>query len=112
MHESNETRTYFVSVCQGLPLLAGHFYPFYLVSFRPLGLVARNEFKVRLADLEAYLLEKLAGADSDILEARTARRNIRQRPRRAEWADVGHAMCVSAARARKLMLCEKGGEPN
>eukprot|EP00913_Durusdinium_trenchii_P009484 g8914.t1 len=28
----------------------------------------QNEFKVRLADLEAYLLEKLAGADSDILE--------------------------------------------
>ncbi len=30
--------------------------------------VPRNEFKVRLADLEAYLLEKLAGAEGDILE--------------------------------------------
>eukprot|EP00931_Biecheleriopsis_adriatica_P101533 TRINITY_DN7664_c0_g1_i1.p1 TRINITY_DN7664_c0_g1~~TRINITY_DN7664_c0_g1_i1.p1 ORF type:complete len:4295 (+),score=1011.97 TRINITY_DN7664_c0_g1_i1:399-12887(+) len=28
----------------------------------------QNEFKVRLADLEAYLLEKLAGAEGDILE--------------------------------------------
>ncbi|CAE7303387.1 ODA11 [Symbiodinium natans] len=28
----------------------------------------QNEFKVRLADLESYLLEKLAGAEGDILE--------------------------------------------
>lgn len=96
MHESNETRTYFVSVCQGLPLLAGHFYPFYLVSFRPLGLVARNEFKVRLADLEAYLLEKLAGADSDILEA----------PHDAEWwADADNAICVGAVGAVLGAVC-------
>ncbi|OLP90701.1 Dynein alpha chain, flagellar outer arm [Symbiodinium microadriaticum] len=30
----------------------------------------QNEFKVRLADLESYLLEKLAGAEGDILEDR------------------------------------------
>jgi hypothetical protein len=37
---------------------------------RPFSTAVRNEFKVRLADLESYLLEKLAGAEGDILEAR------------------------------------------
>ena len=90
MHERNPEDT-FQDI--SLPDVYGLLHIFCLVSFRPLGL-ARNEFKV--ADLEAYLLEKLAGADSGILEA----------PHDAEWwADADNAICVGAVGAVLGAVC-------